>query len=284
MPDRRVFHIQTQGAKVILCAGTIGTASIALNSGLQVANPLVGKGLMDHQIWGGRFAKKILVGHQRRIPPIKLQCLVHICRRRALLNVVINIDNFFARGSHGSHVSPAMQLFDHEDSLIECVPSFPLHGIRETDLDEVYVELEYSEALSDSNEVTNTPSSYPTIRIQRPMDLMTEDNQAEMQMLATNIRNTVLTTSLPNIDSILAPRLNRGGFGVVAHEVGTMRMQGPKTSQGVVDAHLKVHGFKDLHVCDLSVFPVSPPANPSLTLAALSLRLAEHLGSSTQVV
>ena len=37
--------------KIILSAGTIGTATIALNSGLQKTLPLVGKGLTDHEIW-----------------------------------------------------------------------------------------------------------------------------------------------------------------------------------------------------------------------------------------
>ena len=32
-----------------------------------------------------------------------------------------------------------------------------------------------------------------------------------------------------------------------------------------------------MYACDLSVFPYSPAANPTLTLAALSLRLSDHL-------
>ena len=46
---------------------------------------------------------------------------------------------------------------------------------------------------------------------------------------------------------------------------------------GVVDAELKFHAYDNLYACDNSVFASSPAANPSLTLAALALRLAQHL-------
>ena len=69
----------------------------------------------------------------------------------------------------------------------------------------------------------------------------------------------------------------RGGIGGVAHEVGSMRMQRTPSSDGVVDKDLKMLGTNNVYVCDLSVFPSSPTANPSLTLVALALRLAEHI-------
>jgi choline dehydrogenase-like flavoprotein len=69
--------------------------------------------------------------------------------------------------------------------------------------------------------------------------------------------------------------LQTADLGGVAHEVGTMRMAGD--GSGVVDADLRVLNYSNLFVCDNSVFPASPAANPSLTLAALALRLAEHL-------
>jgi choline dehydrogenase-like flavoprotein len=74
--------------------------------------------------------------------------------------------------------------------------------------------------------------------------------------------------------------LKRAGIGSVAHEVGTLRMALQRNGvrrDGVVDANLRFLNYENLYACDLSVFPSSPAANPSLTLVALALRLAEHL-------
>ncbi len=46
---------------------------------------------------------------------------------------------------------------------------------------------------------------------------------------------------------------------------------------GVVDEWLRFVGYSNLYACDVSVFPSIPAANPSLTLVALALRLADHL-------
>ena len=47
--------------------------------------------------------------------------------------------------------------------------------------------------------------------------------------------------------------------------------------QGVVDADCRVHGIDNLYVAGSSVFPTSGAANPTLTIVALALRLADHL-------
>jgi hypothetical protein len=73
--------------------------------------------------------------------------------------------------------------------------------------------------------------------------------------------------------------LQIAAIGGVAHEVGTLRMAADGT--GVVDTDLKFLGYQNLYACDNSVFPVSPAANPSLTLAALALRLASHLNAGS---
>lgn len=62
-----------------------------------------------------------------------------------------------------------------------------------------------------------------------------------------------------------------------AHHMGSTRMSGtPRT--GVVDQHCRVHGVRNLYVAGSSVFPTAGAANPTLTIVALAVRLALHLG------
>lgn len=60
------------------------------------------------------------------------------------------------------------------------------------------------------------------------------------------------------------------------HHIGTARMaETPR--DGVVDRNCKVFGTENLFVAGSAVFPTSGYANPTLTIVALALRLADHL-------
>lgn len=61
-----------------------------------------------------------------------------------------------------------------------------------------------------------------------------------------------------------------------SHHMGTTRMH-DDPRQGVVDRNCRVHGLDNLYVAGGSVFPTGGAANPTLTIVALTLRLAEHL-------
>jgi choline dehydrogenase-like flavoprotein len=94
--------------------------------------------------------------------------------------------------------------------------------------------------------------------------------------------------NLARIHAIVAPELERRGLGRVEvaaagppdpnahHHMGTTRMhRDPR--QGVVDEHARVHAITNLYVAGSSVFPTAGFANPTLTIVALTVRLAEHL-------
>ncbi|MFB7891629.1 GMC oxidoreductase [Microbacterium sp. NPDC056044] len=63
-----------------------------------------------------------------------------------------------------------------------------------------------------------------------------------------------------------------------AHHIGTTRMS-RDPSDGVVDRDCRVHGVDNLYVVGSSVMPTSGHANPTLTIVALALRLADHLAT-----
>lgn len=60
------------------------------------------------------------------------------------------------------------------------------------------------------------------------------------------------------------------------HHMGTTRMH-DSPREGVVDRDCKVHGIGNLYVAGSSVFPTVGANFPTITIAALSLRLAGHL-------
>jgi choline dehydrogenase-like flavoprotein len=63
-----------------------------------------------------------------------------------------------------------------------------------------------------------------------------------------------------------------GGY----HHMGTTRMA-DDPSTGVVDSNCRVFATRNLFIAGSSVFPTGGAANPTLTIVALALRLADHL-------
>lgn len=87
----------------------------------------------------------------------------------------------------------------------------------------------------------------------------------------------------------LKSSLRRAGYPIVlsrafdkrtpSHQCGTARMgQDPATS--VVDGFCRSHDHANLFVVDASVLPTSAAVNPALTIAALALRTAQHIGKA----
>ncbi len=68
-----------------------------------------------------------------------------------------------------------------------------------------------------------------------------------------------------------------------SHHMGTTRMH-DDPRQGVVDANCRVHGIANLYIAGSSVFPTGGHANPTLTIVAMSMRLADHLMASLGLV
>lgn len=278
--------IKAGKAEIILSAGAIGTASIALNSGLQFHNRLVGKGLIDHDIWFVRFAQQ---RQSKWRNPINVKTRVTVGGQSCLMVVTVN-SNFFLSGSSAS--LPISQYFDDGAQLLDPVKG--RNKMRAEGFDTIAILFEFSAQLSDENEVLVLPAADPVIRVRRKRDHIEEGVQRDMESLIRKVQSIYLCNSQPSggedpqeprmpIELPTPPRPQLLGFGVFAHECGTMRMDSPSKPDvpGVVDENLKVKGFSNLRVCDLSVFPVSTEANPALTLTALALRLADELAPRT---
>jgi choline dehydrogenase-like flavoprotein len=88
-------------------------------------------------------------------------------------------------------------------------------------------------------------------------------------------------------DVIVNPVLQEGGpalidrFEDTFHHMGATRMA-DSPQRGVVDANLKLFGVHNGYVCSSSVFPTSGFSNPTHTIIALAMRLAEHLAAGAR--
>jgi len=93
-------------------------------------------------------------------------------------------------------------------------------------------------------------------------------------LLAEDIKHSGAGTFDYDPASIETELTRYGAYG--GHHIGTARMgTDPRTS--VVDPNCKVHGVDNLYIASAATFPTSSQANPTLTVVALSLRLAAHL-------
>ena len=252
--DDEEWHLHVHKAKVILCAGTVNTAAIALRSKLDEKIPLVGQGLTDHEIWMVRYWKETKPSDAEE-EPVELSCYVKIHGHTALLTICTHAEKFFR---HGFATGEA----DYTDDV--------------SSVNVLNIMLEFEADLNEEGKVEcKSEHSEPVVTINRQR---LDDHRGftkAINDLATKIRDAF--DFPPTDQNKEMPRL--AGWGAVAHEVGTMRMDTPK-QKGVVDENLKVYGYDNLYVCDMSVFPFSPMANPSLTLTALAMRLGDHLSES----
>ncbi len=82
-----------------------------------------------------------------------------------------------------------------------------------------------------------------------------------------------LESNFPDIDSVWLKMTD------AFHHMGTTRMCEDPT-KGVVDSDCRVHGLDNLYLSGSSVFPTVGCVNPTLTIVALSLRLADHIRST----
>lgn len=87
-------------------------------------------------------------------------------------------------------------------------------------------------------------------------------------------RHGLGTLELEEYDQLPPPGI-KGGF----HHMGTTRMH-RSPGRGVVNPDGRIHSVSNLYVAGSSVFPTGGYANPTLTICALTIRLADHLKST----
>jgi choline dehydrogenase-like flavoprotein/glycosidase len=278
--------------RVILAAGSIGSPVIALRSGLRDPSNLIGRGLTDHPIFYTHFAvpSDAPGGFFREGGSCKLLAR-HRDGKRHPYNIVVEIG---ADLIHGRYVDPdilaAQQAKNSKQMLCEVVFLFDAPLVEDNG-----VSLVQSSEVDEAALTNLDPplDSWPIIEMQRCTNAdayIPEIARIRDAIVDALGGKTLDEKILPDMDVIVdgpdAPNANgatpagklnlrRAKLGAAGHELGTLRLG--DSDAAVVDSNLKVRGYNNLYVCDLSIFPTAPAANPSLTLAALAMRLSDHL-------
>jgi len=117
----------------------------------------------------------------------------------------------------------------------------------------------------------NNKVNYNNGRIEITYELSTEDNRRIKIM-----REKVVDAFRPLSVTVMEQANNNQR---IAHACGTCRF-GDDPNNSVLNRFNKTHDIDNLYVVDASFFPTSGGINPSLTIAANALRVADHLLSS----
>lgn len=131
------------------------------------------------------------------------------------------------------------------------------------------------EVFSDSkNRINNTLKVNHLGLLETAVDYgQASDFDAQMQAIHANV-STIFKAMGAGIPDKTTPSWRAD------HAACTLRMSADD-ARGVTDPNLRVHGTDNLFVCSNAVFPNTGAVNPTLTLTALAIRLADHLHHNT---
>jgi choline dehydrogenase-like flavoprotein len=156
--------------------------------------------------------------------------------------------------------------------------AFTLDRLRRPDTQDVLVlRVQAEQAPNPASRVTlgtrRDPLGLPVARLDWRM---AESDRASIRASQEMVDTALQAAGLGHVELMLGderpPALFEGNY----HHLGTTRMHAdPKL--GVVDANCRVHGIRNLYIAGSSVFPTFGCSNPTLTVVALALRLADHL-------
>lgn len=106
-------------------------------------------------------------------------------------------------------------------------------------------------------------------------------NDSDFEMLSRSIDHFIAYFGLTGLGrlKLRKPVNNKtinSRFGAGMHHMGVTRMSADPAT-GVVDENCRVHGTDNLFIAGSSVFPSVGFSNPTLSIVALSCRLADHI-------
>ena len=241
-------------AALFLCAGAVETPRLLLHTGVGNANGQVGRNYMAHvatQVWGSfpdsmrcnKGYPSSLISEDLIRPKDADFAGGYLVQSLGVLPVTLAAQVARGRGFWGRRLVDYMAGYNHLAGIGINGEALPQDGNR--------LEL--------SNETDASGMAKPVIHF--------DYGANETAMSAHAVRTmTAAWEAAGATDIWTCPR--------AAHTIGTCRM-GTDPDESVVDPQGRSHAVPNLFICDNSVFPSAMPANPALTIMALSLRTAD---------
>ena len=250
-----VEHRQLTRA-VVLSAGTVESARLLLRTGFANGSGQVGRNFMAHpstQIWGtfGQDTRPYkgfpasLITEDTMRPADADFASGYLIQSYGIMPVTWAESVSRGRGLWGSRLQ----------SYLRCYPRIAGMGISGDCLPSPGNFIE----LSDELDARGLPK--PLVHFSAG------ENENRMMAHATKLMTEIWAAA----GASDTWTLNR-----FAHQIGTCRM-GDDPDSSVVDARGRSHEISNLWISDNSTFPTALPANPAITIMALSLRTADAL-------
>jgi choline dehydrogenase-like flavoprotein len=300
----------------VLACGGIENARLLLTSGIGNQHDLVGRFFMDHPYifpgyllpTGNEFPPEsfVIPGYDEIQPTQFLHAALglqeSVIRAERLNGASVYLVQrrryktsgaYWSRGGRALlHLIEVLQRRDHLDGrlprdLTDLVTDFP--NAARTGWDRVAGLLIRDEVPALRVAVEATPCPESRVRLGRSTDRwgmpspevywrLNDRDRLGIRRLLDTVRSELSRLNLARM--VEHGRHDPDGWpsGMIGgkHHMGTTRMHADPR-QGVVDPDCRVHGMMNLSVAGSSVFPTGGYANPTLTIVALAIRLADHL-------
>jgi len=292
--DGKVFQVRSK-FYVLACGGLENARILLLSNstqkeGLGNAHGLVGRYFMDHPHWDCGImlpedpALDLLFYDSaalRRKPGIRTNGFlfpsVVLQKQKQMVNSMIEFEPVYQEGDDG--------LMDKSGNFLDRIGRMiKKKGLIDQDTFRTYLEKSrvltavkiraLSEQVPNRNSMVSLSTdrdSFGQNRLELKWELKSVDTDAVIHLLET----FALELGSSGLGRLKLDFMPLPGWPAGHHHMGTTRMHNDKKS-GVVDASCQVHGISNLFVAGSSVFPTGGVVNPTFTIVALALRLADH--------
>lgn len=265
-----------RGNLVVLAAHAIETPKILLNSNnLANSSGQVGCNLMDHvqfeliatfpePLYPFRGPQSIASIEDFRDGPFR--------EERSAFRMTIGNDGWGRTGSPATIIDGLLKAGKYGSALPSAIADSIPKMLRLSFSTEMLADSNNRIELSDKTDALGIPRPRFTFEIGEYV----RGGLREGLETAKELFGLMDATISPSAKPLINPVTGRMNWNTAAHIMGTTIM-GDDPSDSVVDRWGRTHDVPNLWIVGSSVFPTSSTANPTLTLAALTLRTAQAI-------